>query len=104
MLLSNRLDKLSKCLPILEMYLADTESRSGSESGGAEQLLRQRRPWGEGVVEPPPPSLPWLLAADHCSPGVAVRGAGLADSCTVITTPLAEAPCTIRAYLLAGLG
>ena len=35
---SNRLHKVSKCLPILGMYLADTESRSGSESGGAEQL------------------------------------------------------------------
>ena len=42
MLLSNRLDKLSKCLPILGMYLADTESRSGSESGGAEQLTGGR--------------------------------------------------------------
>ena len=39
---SNRFHKLSKCLPILEMYLADTESRSGSESGGAEQLARGR--------------------------------------------------------------
>ena len=50
MLLSNRLDKLSKCLPILGMYLADTESRSGSESGGAEQLTGGRN-WFSSLTQ-----------------------------------------------------